>query len=180
MTEYNFVKQINSDKLQYEIGAAGLPAPKYIETENTNVKIVYETGLSEAQVIILESCVTNHVWMTTAESLKIFLDEQVMPFVKNLITEFAAENISMGITQAGKTGQVLGLFSKPYNVYSNEFHVSLKNSFDTGSLYVARDVIQYVRNNPTEFDGLSPFVTDARLLSMKNKIEKFLGLPLSS
>lgn len=117
----------------------------------------------------------------TVQQLTEYLDGRVFPFVKNLINSFAAENISMGITQAGKAGHVLALFSKYYPVPSLLLPCALKDSFDTGSLYVSLAVIQYIRDNPLEYDGLSPFVTDARLLKMKNQIELFLGVtPLST
>lgn len=176
---YNFVKAINSTKLRTEIVTAGLPAPSYINTVNTDVSIWYGAELTTEQSSSLTAVVNAHVALTTAESLSIYLDQSVHPFIKNLINTFAAENIALGITQAGKTADVLGLFEKPFNIGAVHL-VSLKGSFDTGSLYVSIAILQYVRNNPSEYTGLSPFVTDARLLAMKNSIETFLGLPLST
>jgi hypothetical protein len=180
MTTYNYTKAINSDKLKTEIAAASLPAPQGINTNGTAVEIIYQNALTSEQETTLSTLVTNHVQLTTAESLSIYLDNQIFPFVAGLIRTFAAENISMGITQAGKTGHVLALFSKKYPVPNVDYPNCLKDSFDTGSLYISRDIIQYIRDNPSEITGLSPFVTDARLLSMKNKIEAVLGIPLST
>lgn len=177
---YNFTKTINSDKLKVEITQSALPAPQMINTSGVSVDIIFSNDLTSEQQTTLTSVVANHVALTTAESLSIYLDTQIYPFVQNLIRTFAAENISLGITQAGKTGHVLALFTKKYPIPDANFQNSLKDSFDTGSLYISRELIQYIRDNSGEYSGLSPFVTDARLLSMKNKIETILGLPLST
>jgi hypothetical protein len=176
---YTYEKEIDSQKLSRELAQASIPAPLRIDTVGSQVIIVFDDGLSNEQHDALSAIVNGHIKLTTAESLTIYLDSQVFPFITNLIRLFAAENIAMGITQAGKAGHVLALFSKPVAIPNEHFQCSLKNSFDTGSLYVSLDIIEFFRNNPNEFDGLSPFVTDARLLAMKNKIEQFLGLTLS-
>lgn len=132
----------------------------------------------------LDAFVSGFVDFTTAESLSIYLSATIHPFVEDLITTFAAENISMGITQAEKTTSVLGLFTKKYDVENNGLPIALKEAFDTGSLYSAISILNYVRATPSEFDGtgannLTPFITGARLLSMLNKIETFLGIALT-
>jgi hypothetical protein len=111
-----------------------------------------------------------------AANVGAYLDITITPFIKDLMRNFAASNISLGITQAGKTGHLLGLFTKQYDVNSNGLPISLKDTFDTGSLYESIKIIQHLRDNPTEFDGLSPFVTDEKLHQMKNAIEIKLGV----
>jgi hypothetical protein len=142
--------------------------------------VSFSAEMTAQQEMDLDTLISSWVDYTTAESLKVYLDNSVFPFTNNLINKFAAENISMGITQAGKTGHFLALFTKKYPVPDVTFQNSLKDSFDTGSLYVSRDIIQYIRDNSSEYSGLSPFITDARLLSVKNEIEVFLGIPLST
>lgn len=166
--------------LQNQIKAAGLSTIERVITNGDVLDIYFPTELAQNELDTLDGVVAAHTGKTTAEQLADYLDNSVFPFCKELINTFAAENISMGITQAGKTPHLLGLFTKKYPIPNANLGISLKACFDSGSLYAALAVIQYVRDNPTEFDGLSPFVTDARLLSMKNKIEAFLGLPLSS
>lgn len=180
MPTYNFTKVINSDKLLFEISLASLPAPSCINTIDTDIKIEYQNSLSSEQETQLNSIVNAHVALTTSESLSIYLDLRVYPFVQKLIKDFAAENISMGVTQAQKTGPILGMFAKKYDVNNDSRSFSLKDTFDTGSLYESLKVLQHIRNNSSEYDGLTPFVTDARLLNMKNKIESFLGIQLST
>jgi hypothetical protein len=183
MFSYTFTKlTYYAEQLQIEIKANSALANKYsyLSTFGTSITIVFAQELLTQEETDLTTIVNNHTGATSAQQLAAYLDNQVFPFIKNLINQFAAENISMGITQAGKTGDVLGLFEKQYTVSGINKPVSLKAAFDTGSLYVARQILQHVRDNPIEFAGLSPFITDSRLLAMKNSIETFLGIPLST
>lgn len=166
--------------LKTQIQAAGLSQVDRVVTDGDVLEIHFPTELSAQDLTTLNGVVAAHTGKTTAEQLAFYLNEIVFPFCAELINTFAAENISMGITQAGKTPHLLGLFTKKYPVPNETLGISLKACFDSGSLYAALLVIQHVRDNPSEFDGLSPFVTDARLKQMKNKIEAFLGLPLST
>lgn len=178
-TSDSLTNDINPSKLQEEIIESSIITNiDYINKSDEDVYIYFEDTLSLTDKSTLDSLVSNHEHITTAESLKKYLEKSVFPFIDTLITTFAAENIALGITQAGKTGYVLGLFEKHYNL--GLYTVSLKGSFDTGSLYIAKEVIQHVRDNPSEFNGLDPYVNDTRLLEMKNKIETFLNLPLST
>ena len=172
---------INCEKLEYDILESDIENTfSYLLKENGNGVIAFETELSESDESALGSLVSNHAHITTAESLLNYLLGSVFPFTRDLIAEFAAENIAMGVTQTGKTADILGLFEKKYTLSGVLHPVSLKASFDTGSLYVSTAIIEHVRDNPTEFDGLSPYVTDTRLLAMKNKIEFFLGITLTN
>ena len=85
-------------------------------------------------------------------------------FGQNLVKDFAVENVMMGITQSGKTNQVRKATQEVISALS------------TGSLY---DAIHEARQIPQEQKD-DTFVTDARLLVFINKIESFLGLPLST
>jgi hypothetical protein len=176
---YSFTKVIFPDKFIAELLASGLPYLKF-NSLGSALNVVMTTTLDEAQETTLNALVTAHnPSVPTATSVGIYLDSVIFPFVTNLIRNFAAENIAMGITQAGKTGAILGLFTKKYDVNSNSLPICLKDTFDTGSLYESIKVIQYLRDNPTEYNGLSPFITDARLHAMKNSIETCLGVTLT-
>lgn len=179
MPVYPFTKVVNSDKLAVELVAAGITG-FVINTSGATCGVAFADDLSSENQAILSAIVSNHVPLTTAEGLAKYLETTVYPFVKSLINSFAAENISSGITQAGKTGHVLSLFTKRFPVPNVDFPNSLKSAMDTGSLYLAKDIIQHIRDTPTEFTGLDPFITDAKLLAMKNKIETFLGVTLST
>ena len=76
---------------------------------------------------------------------------------------FTAENIAMGITQAGKTDDLLTACERVFYC------------LQAGSLYSA---IAAAKSIPAELKDAT-FLTNARLLIMVNKLEAYLGLPLS-
>jgi hypothetical protein len=85
-------------------------------------------------------------------------------FGQEIIVTFAAENIALGITQAGMTTTVRYVTA------------DVVAALGTGSLY---DAITAARAIPVEsYDAT--FVTAARLLSFVNKIETYLGITLST
>lgn len=173
---------VSPDKLLQEIGAEpGITqTPSKLVKFGSNIIIEYDVALTGSEQAAQDAVVAAHQHITGAESLKVYLDTIVFPFIDNLINTFAAENIALGITQAGKTDDVLGLFDKKYPIDNPLRPVSLKASLDTGSLYTSIAVIGYLRSNPLEWSDLSPYITDSRLLKMMNDIEVFLGLPLST
>lgn len=85
-------------------------------------------------------------------------------FGQRMVVVFAAENVILGITQAGKTTAV------------RKATADVVSALNTGSLY---DAMAECRLIPAE-DKDSVFVTDARLLNFINKIETYLGLSLSA
>lgn len=87
-------------------------------------------------------------------------------FGSQLVISFAAENMLLGITQANKTKDVA------------DYLANVLRYIQSGSLY---EVINEI--NRLEAEGLpselSPFITTPRLLLFKNKVEAYLGIPLS-
>ena len=84
-------------------------------------------------------------------------------FGQKLIVQFSAENVMLGITQAGKT--------KDVSVYLSELQILL----NSGSLYAAIDEIDLLvaQGIPVELD---PFITEIRLLEYKEVLQEYLGL----
>lgn len=165
----------------------------YLETESTSkaiytkwsafgsdITIYASTDYTSQQETDLDTFVNNFVDYTDAENLYINLHNNVFPFITKLLHTFSAENIDMGITSDNKTGPVLGLFSKKYDIHSDGLPISLKDAFDAGALNESLTVITHLRDNSDEFTGLSPYVTDTRLLSLMNKVETFLEITLST
>jgi hypothetical protein len=107
-----------------------------------------------------------NAWMD-ANSSMLFVKNTIlspaMQFGQNLIKEYASENIALGITQAGMAGTVRAVTA------------DITGALNTGSLY---DAIAAARAIPA-LSKDAVFVTDARLLIFINKIEAYLGLPLS-
>lgn len=89
---------------------------------------------------------------------------KAIAFGNGLITKYAAENVMLGITQAGMTSTVR---SRMTDVIS---------AIQTGSLY---DVIHEIKTFPEENKD-AVFITNARLLLFCNKIEAYLGITLST
>lgn len=143
--------------------------------ENPGELCLFTEGeLLGSELTVATDIVINFIDFTTAESLATYLDENVFPFIKDLINKFASENIAMGITQLNKTGPVLGLFAKQYDVHSDGFPFSLKDALDTGSLYEAFNILNYLVSNSTEYAGLEPFISTDRLNDMAAEILDFL------
>lgn len=84
-------------------------------------------------------------------------------FGNGLISEFAATNVIMGITQDGMTGTVRKNMSE------------VISALGTGSLY---DAIAEVRALTVDKKD-AKYITDVRLLSFINKIETYLAIPMS-
>jgi hypothetical protein len=89
--------------------------------------------------------------------------QNAMNYGQQVMKEFAGENVLLGITQDGMTG----------TVRKNMSEVIL--ALTTGSLY---DAIDEARAIP-EIQKDVKYITNARLLAFINKIESYLGVPLS-
>ena len=89
--------------------------------------------------------------------------ENAITYGNRLLVEFAAENVLLGITQAGKTSEVMNKLT------------SVSDAVSTGSLYEAVSRIKAIPLS--DYD--STFITMARLVLFANKIESYLGIPNS-
>ncbi len=83
-------------------------------------------------------------------------------FGENLLENFSAENVLMGITAAGKTGAVVNYLHK------------LSHYISTGSLYEAINEVDALIAAGLPED-LEPFVTEERLNDYKNTISEYLA-----
>jgi hypothetical protein len=92
-----------------------------------------------------------------------FAVERAILFGQSIIAEFAAENVLLGITEASMTNQV------------RKVTMQVTSALNTGALY---DAIAECRAIPEE-DKDDVFITNDRLLTFINKIEEYLGIPLS-
>lgn len=89
-------------------------------------------------------------------------------FGMQVLIDFATENVLMGITQAGQT--------IPVNLYLHR----LGHYIGTGSLYAAIDEMNtIIADTTTAKTSLYPFVSDARITTYKNRIQTYLGVPLT-
>ena len=90
-------------------------------------------------------------------------------FGQQLTTQFAVQNILAGITQSGKTQELID--------YTN----NLSQCLFTGSLYAAIAAINVmIADTSSTKTNLSPFVTNNVLYSYLNQIQSYLGIALTS
>lgn len=90
-------------------------------------------------------------------------------FGNSIIVQAAARNISMGITQAGQTLNVMN--------YTD----GLITCLVTGSLYEAMTQLStMIADTSTTKTSLSPFITNATLYATLNQIQTYLGIPLTT
>ena len=83
-------------------------------------------------------------------------------FGQKLMKDFIIENITLGITQRGLTSHVRKITSE------------LITCLNTGSLYDAISEIKLI--TPASLDPV--ILSEARMLSFRNKVHEYLGLPL--
>lgn len=108
-------------------------------------------------------------WMATKaqENMKKYVSEivdQSIRYGRTLVVEFGAENVLMGIQQMGQTNRVRKAMAE------------VVNALQAGAL---SDAIYECRQVPVEqMDGT--FLSPARLLTFINKVEAFMGEPLST
>lgn len=162
MITYNYNKSILAHKLQSELVALGLPV-QYIETLGLSVSINCTEELTVDQQLALNQAVNAHQAVASREYIKSVIAE-AMFFGNSLIEDFATDNILLGITQAGMTGTVRKALRE------------VSSALRSGSL---KDAIIEMRAVPSE-DKDGTFINDTRLLDYINRIETYLGLPLST
>jgi hypothetical protein len=113
-------------------------------------------------VASLEDVLTEYNASKTQLTVEKSIDEAIN-FGMQCLREFAAENVLLGITVAGMTRTVRTTTADTISALL------------TGSLY---DAIAAAKEIPVEsYD--STFVTESRILYFVNKIEAYLGIPLS-
>lgn len=164
MFSYNFKKEIiDSFLLISEIQFNGLPAPTYINTFGQEVTIFFENELSLNQQTKLTTVVQKHTGKTIDEIISNLYDSAIL-FGAALMKDFVEENIKLGITRLKLTNHV------------RKTLFEVKDAAETGSLYDAIKEISIL--NPVNFDSI--ILTPTRILAVRNKIESFLGIQLST
>lgn len=111
-----------------------------------------------------------------------YVQQVVIPaaktFAMTLETNFITENILMGITQSGKTAGVVSMLTKKVDVAGVVTPVSIMDTLRAvcPSLTVTLQVLQYHIDHIEDYAELAPFITLARLNSLKVQIQTFLGI----
>jgi uncharacterized protein with gpF-like domain len=152
--------QVNLEKLQDELAA--VVAVEGLSYAHPTLTVHFSEEPTEEQVDEVRDIVESHDPVRPSDIVKTII-ENAMQFGNTLVVQFATENVLLGITQAGMTGPVRKIMAESIM------------ALQTGSLY---DAITELRAIPAESKD-PVFITDARLLSAINKIELYLGIPLS-
>lgn len=117
-----------------------------------------------AQYVLIENA--QKVADKSAAAQAAYLDRALsnaIAFGAQLMKDFTKENMAMGITQDNMTGTV------------RKNMIEVISALQTGSLY---DAITEVKAIPAEAKD-PKYITNARLLTFVNRIEEYLGIPLS-
>lgn len=133
------------------------------------LNVMFTTDISDTDSGIISTywnTATAQMFQPTIQEILTVKISDAMNFGNNLIVQASVENITMGITQAGKT--------KVVSDYLDNMQTYLK----AGSLYAAVDELNLLlaQDIPT---NVAPYVTAARLTNYKNQIQTYLGLPLT-
>lgn len=164
MNKLTFSKTItNVNKLQRELNehpTLSTIFDKYL-IKGDNIDLFFLRNLTQNEIDDCTFLVNNFVEVSVKDSLINYLRADVSVFVENLVFEFAAENIEMGITQAGKT-KLVADFLRNINYYMRSY-----------SLYEAVVEINTEISNGLD-PNLAPFITESRLNDFSNKIVEFL------
>lgn len=153
MITYEFIKLVNPSRLATEVPQTNF---SHIETSGTTVYIHYTASTDESA---LSAVVMVHSAVISADVVSAAI-LRAAEFGTTLIIEYAASNVLSGYSLE----QVKDILEKTTKV-----QVALRS----GSLYVALDELDYVVTDES-------VITTPKLVVFKNKIETYLGLPLST
>lgn len=174
MIQLEFNKSINNiGKLSVELKANNSKFDS-LTVRGDMLYLNYSSSLLQPEIDSISNLVNNFVEISVQEQTKNYLLADVDAFITDLEAEFAAENMLLGITQAGKTGAVLGVMSERVTLAGETRPFSLLDTFRTKSLFEAIRVIDHLVTNIATYE-VSPFITADRLNAFKAKIEEFLA-----
>jgi hypothetical protein len=156
--EYIFNKKCNISDLSVQLQHFNF---KELKTVGDQTVIVATDPLTEENLLELTTIIENHQPQLPQKIAEDSVEKAII-FAQHLTINFAAENVVMGITQAGKTKEV------------SDFLADVTRYAQTGSLYeVINELDSLVAAGlPQE---LEPFVTETRLNTFKNKIIEHLS-----
>lgn len=165
---------INLNKLEQELFAL---QSKYISlySKGSYLQLKFSSSLSQEEVNAVSNLINNFVEISIVENLKEYVEKTIRPFIDNTLYQIQAENMALGITQAGKSADVLGFFMEQVTLPGKTRPVTIKGTLDTNSLNVTVELLTYYINNPSLYSDLTPFITVERLTDLRTKIIQKLG-----
>lgn len=167
---------LNATKLERDLKANATFGSLYnfMCVRGDELQLHFKQNLNQIQIDAVSAMINNYSDISVYDNLKTYLSTKIDPFVDSLLEDIRAKNMEMGITQAGKTTDVLGLFELPIMLPNKTRTVSFKGSLDTGSLTVTMEIATYLIAHPELYSDLAPFVTVERITEWRTKIYTYL------
>lgn len=172
---FTFTKLItNFSKLNNELKASAVFGSLYsfINVRGDQVEIHFKSNLNQEQIDALAVFITNFSNVSVVDTYVNYLGAEIDPFGKQMMLRIRAENIAMGITQAGKTADCLGFFNHPVLLPGKVFPITFQMAFDSSSFYEVIALINYflLPENQNIYSTLAPFVTAERLTAWRTEV----------
>lgn len=167
----------NASKLQRDLKSEETAGSvfDFINIKGNTIEIHYTQNLNQTQIDAVSALVSTFSDISVFDTLYTYLGHQIDPFVEDLLRKIRAENMEMGITQSGKTLEVLGFMTEMVTVPNRTRPVSLMASLATSSLTVTIELLNYYIANPNLYSDLSPYVTETRLTEIRDEIVAYLA-----
>jgi len=180
MNILTFTKTVNNwQKLVRDLKANTVFGPVYnfFSLKGDQLEIHFTQNLNQTQIDALAAFIASYSDVSVFDTLYNYLGKNIDPFVDELLREVRAKNMELGITQTGKTYEVLGFFQQYVTVPGRTRSVSLLGSLSTSSLTVTIELLMYFEANPSLYDDINPYITAERLAEMREKITSYLAAP---
>lgn len=134
----------------------------YIDSIDSSLYLNFETEVTVAHEEQIDLVIGAFNQLTPLKQVQQIV-QNAINFGNQIIFDFTVENVLLGITQLGLTTHV------------RKVTTEIITALTTGSLYDA--IVEVKALHPDDLD--SDILTPARLLKFRNKLEAYLGLPLS-
>lgn len=145
-----------------------------VSSKGSAISLTFSRVLTQPEIDAVSNKINTFVETDLVDYLQSSKVIPVNNWVQNFLQRTTAENISMGITQAGKAADMLGFYQMYTLLPGSTLPCTFKGSLDTGSLNVTIALIDYYIANPTLWSGLEPFVSASRMTAWKADIIKYL------
>jgi hypothetical protein len=167
----------NPSKFHDDIKAHATLGAIYVcfTSKGDNLQISFSRNMTQGEVDACGILVRDYQPVSIVENLRTYMKSKIEPFIESLLLTIQAENIAMGISQSGRTSEVVGFFSEAHLLPGKTRKVSLKDSLDTNSLTVTIELFNHLILNPAIYADLAPYITQERLISWRDQAVRTLS-----
>lgn len=168
MSSYNYTEadtlnnSVNIGDLQDEISHSTIvESVLNISQFGNSFTINFSNSLTPTDKTSLDTIVANHSGNALLAYEKIV--KNAIGFFEQLMVQYAATNITLGITYYGKTKEVA------------DYLATVMRYGQSGSLYEVINEIKVLRTSGWP-SGIATYVNDSSMQSLLNKVEEYLGV----